>query len=499
MKKQGIVTLVGAGPGDELLITRKGFHALEDAEVLVYDSLSSDAFLKYVPETCETIYVGKRCGHHSMKQEEINALLVEKGLEGKKVVRLKGGDPFVFGRGGEEILALKEHGILYEVIPGVTSAVAAPAYAGIPVTHRGMSRSFHVITGHTASSDHPLTDNLETLAKLEGTLVFLMGLNHLSEIVEGLMEKGKPSDTPVALIENGTLPNQRKVTGTLSTIVEQARVHQVVSPALIVIGQVAFLSMESTKEPLSLEGMTVGVTGTQSMVEKLTARLEAEGASIYPCPFLKLVTHPELLDEPFSNLQRYDWVIFTSSNAIRIFFAHLKKRKIDIRSISHLKYAVIGTGTGNELVKHGIYADFVPSEFTTKVLAEEFVKSAGKNQRVLIPRAVKGSKFLTDFLKRKKVEFDEIPVYDIEADKTRLNQFCNQIKKCDIITFESSSGVEGFFQLQNAKELLKQVTPVCIGEVTADTLKKKGVDKMLTGEDNTIEGIVSCLKSKKKQ
>lgn len=494
MKKQGFVTLVGAGPGDELLITRKGFQALQEAEVLVYDSLSSDAFLKYVPERCENIYVGKRCGHHSMKQEEINRVLIEKGLEGKQVVRLKGGDPFVFGRGGEEVLALMEHHIPYEVIPGVTSAIAAPAYAGIPVTHRGMSRSFHVITGHTASLEHPLTDNLEALAKLEGTLIFLMGLNHLSEIVTGLMENGKSEHTPVAIIENGTLPNQRKITGALSTIVEEVKKQKVTSPAIIVVGQVASLSMESTKQPLPLDGINALVTGTEKMSEKLTRRLLAEGASVYPCPYLELKTKPELLDTPFDCLNSYDWVMFTSSNAIRIFFAHLNARRIDIRAISHLKFAVIGTGTGKELERYGLFADFIPSEFTTKIMAEEFVKSAGNVKRVLLPRAAKGSKILTDILTREQVPFDEIPVYDVLPNEEKLEQLSKQIETCDFVTFESSSGVEGFFKLRNAHELLQNTIPVCIGEVTARTLRQKGVDRMLTGDDNTIEGIIDCLK-----
>ncbi len=494
MKEQGYVKLVGAGPGDELLITRKGFMALGDCEVLIYDSLASDAFLQDVPEDCEKIYVGKRCGHHSMKQEEINALLVKKALEGKRVVRLKGGDPFVFGRGGEEILALQEHNISYEVIPGVTSAVAAPACAGIPVTHRGISRSFHVITGHTASADNSLTDHLEVLAKLEGTLIFLMGLNHLSAIVEGLKINGKSAHTPVALIENGTLPNQRRITGTLATIVKLAKDYRVVSPAIIVIGEVASLTMEARTPKNLLSGLRIAVTGTPKMTKKLSKYLEVEGAYVRAYPYLEIASNAELLNGSLERIDQYQWIMFTSSNGIRIFFAHLQAKRIDIRKLAHMKFAVIGSGTEEELARYGIFADFVPSVYTSDVLAKEFANIVSKSERVLIPRAKQGSKELTKILQAEKVMFDEIPLYNVEVNKYHLLELQHNLSEYDYITFESSSGVKGFFEIEHAKELLQIVTPVCIGKVTASTLKQRGVDKMLIGDDNTLKGILTCLK-----
>lgn len=499
MKNKGFVQLVGAGPGDELLITRKGFQALKDCQVLIYDSLSSDAFLQYVPSDCEKLYVGKRCGHHSMKQEEINALLVEKGLEGKRVVRLKGGDPFVFGRGGEEVIALQENQIPFEVIPGVTSAIAAPAYAGIPVTHRGVSRSFHVITGHTASLDNPLGDNFETYAKLEGTLIFLMGLNHLALIAEGLVSNGKSKDTPVALIENGTLPSQRNIVGTLANIVELATEKNVVSPAIIVVGGAAALTFKDQSDSRPLFNRKIAVTGTPSMVKKLSRRLEQEGASVYPCDYLEVVSEGALLDDCLENIEKYRWIMFTSSNSIRIFFDRMKQLRIDRRILSQLKFAVVGTGTGKELEQYGIYPDFMPACYTTKALAEEFSKTAAKDERILIPRAKKGSKELTEILDREHIPYDDIALYDVVPDTDKLDALSKAISACEYVTFESSSGVDGFFELKDAKEMIKNVTPVCIGNVTADTLKKRGVDKMLIGDDNTIEGIISSLINRKEE
>lgn len=499
MKKNGFVSLVGAGPGDEMLITRKGFQAIKECQVVIYDSLSSDGFLKYVPEACEKLYVGKRCGHHSMKQNEINQLLVQKALEGKKVVRLKGGDPFVFGRGGEEVLALQEHQIPFEVIPGVTSAIAAPAYAGIPVTHRGISRSFHVITGHTASVENPLGEHFETYAKLEGTLVFLMGLNHLEQITQGLITNGKPKNTPVALIENGTLPNQRNIVGTLSDIAALAKKHKVVSPAIILVGEVAALSLKNDSCRLPLSGLKVGVTGTQAMVSKLTKHLEREGASVYPCDYLNVVSYSSLLDRALERLENYHWIMFTSSNSIRIFFERMKEQKVDMRKLAKVKFAVVGPGTANMLERYGFYADFMPSVYTTRALGEEFTDITEKETFILLPRAKKGSKELTDILNREKISYDEILIYDVLPDKEKMKNFQEILRDCDYITFESSSGVDGFFAVEHAKTIFESVTPVCIGNVTADTLKKWGVDKMLVGDDNTIEGIISCLRNRKEE
>jgi uroporphyrinogen III methyltransferase/synthase len=256
--------------------------------------------------------------------------------------------------------------------------------------------------------------------------------------------------------------------------------------------------MKSTKEKLPLDGAMIGVTGTAKMAGKLSKRLEMEGASVLQYPYLRLESRADLLDKPLEQLQTYQWVVFTSSNAVRLFFGHLQVRRIDIRQLSHLKFAVIGSGTGEELQRFGIFPDFLPSEYTTKVLGTELVKVVGTKERMLIPRAKRGSKELTQILYSHNMLFDEVPFYDVVPDQGELQNFADHMKECEFVTFESSSGVDGFFGLdskENAKERLSKVMPVCIGEGTADTLSKWGAGKMLVGNDNTIEGMVSVLKA----
>ena len=509
----GKAYLVGAGPGNGGLITVKGQQTLKAAEVLVYDRLGSEELLSLVPEDCERIYVGKEAGHHIKKQSEINRILVEKALEGKCVVRLKGGDPFVFGRGGEEIQALTEAGISYEVIPGVTSAIGALEAAGIPVTHRNIARDFHVFTGHIShEGGEGLSGDYNLYAKLPGTLIFLMGLSNLEEIVKRLMDGGKDGETPAAVVTDGTLSRMRVVRASLKDLPAAVRRAGLTPPGIIAVGEVCAFHFTSMV-PGALTGITVGVTGTESVGGRIMNRLAVEGAkTIRAGESLVVRESMERLDQALSDLSQYSWVIFTSRNAVRIFFERMCERHVDIRKLGGLKFAAVGRGTGEYLESVGITPDFIPEEYTTKALADGLVRllkedaevsRAGKlcssetagpcaaSEKLLIPRAKQGSKVLTETLAKQGYAFDDIPIYDIQVEQTELAR----LKTADYITFESGSGVRGFFAGREAEaaSLFETVRPVCIGKVTAAVLAEYGVKNALTASDYTADGIIEVL------
>ena len=499
----GMVYLVGAGPGDPELLTLKGKRLLSQAEVLVYDRLAAPEFIKMVPETCEKIYVGKVPGNHSMVQDEINQVLVHYALKGKRVVRLKGGDPFVFGRGGEEILELEKHGIPYEVVSGVTSPVAALAHAGIPITHRGIGQSFHVITGHTAikskgigvleADDGTLTDGFAEYAKLQGTLVFLMGLKNLELIVERLIKNGKDPKTPSAIVTDGTLPSMRCVRGSLESLPQLVKEHGLKSPGIIVVGLVAEFEMTSRKL-LPLSGITVGVTGTDAIYEKLASKLYAEGASVSRIGKSEILPmNEDALTLAVRDLKSYQWIVFTSRNAIDLFFHVIRTENVDVRTFCHVKFAVVGRGTKEYLQKFGLYADFVPNDFTTESLADGLAKLVKAGEHVLIPRAKQGSKRLTEILQTANIEYTDLSVYDVIVARSKVSD----LKGLDVLTFESGSGVRGFFETdkeEKADILNQYVYPVCIGRVTANVLKEYGVTRALIAKDYTADGICEILK-----
>lgn len=498
MNKKGIVHLVGAGPGDPELLTLKGETRLKECDVLIYDRLASESLLDLAPRECEKIYVGKGTGNHSSSQEEINRIIVAKALEGKRVVRLKGGDPYVFGRGGEEVLALQEAGIPYEVIPGITSAIAAAAYAGIPVTHRGISQSFHVITGHTEDGDNQLTDNYETLAKLEGTLVFLMGMGNLSRIITELCKYGKDRSTPAAVISNGTTGKQKAVRGTLYDIESKVARNNLKAPAVIIIGQVAELNMEnSLKGPLS--GIRVGVTGTKKLADKLIRLLKEYGADTQDLSYMYVKEFEDNteLNEAVRNLPSYTWIVFTSTNGVNVFFNYLRRNQIDYRKLSGISFAAVGSGTREALLKQGFYADYVPPVYTTVSLAEGLAELLTKKDRVLIPRAVNGSEDLTGILNRHHISYREIKVYSIEIEKEKRDRVMSGLTGYDYITFASASGVEGFFgnMKEELPEKLQNTRVVCIGGVTAAKLAGYGINDCMAGEEYSVSGMVECILS----
>ncbi len=493
-EEKGCVILAGAGPGDPGLITVKSVEALRSCDAVVYDSLASEDFLKEVKTDCEKIYVGKRAGHHSMKQEEINRILVEQAKMGRRVVRLKGGDPFVFGRGGEEILELQKAGIPYEVIPGVTSAVAALASAGIPITHRGMSRSFHVMTGHTRENGLP--EDLEQFGKLSGTLVFLMGLSHLQEICQRLMAQGKSAETPAAVIQSGTLPEQKAVRGTLADIYEKCREAGIASPAIIAVGDVTALSMESTlKRPL--EGVKAGITGTPAFTGKLELALKEQGARLERMAVLEVVSYADSkpVQDCLEKLEQYTWLVFTSANGVRIFLKTLLESGRDYRSLSHVKLAAVGKGTDRELRQHGLRADYVPERYCAEDLARGLADRLGEDDRVLIPRAVRGSAELPGILGEAGIVYDDVALYDVKSLGLQGEALEERLRGLDYLTFASASGVEAF--LENLpvekRRVLDGIRLVSIGDATAAAMKAAGYPADLEAKEFSAAGIVDCI------
>ena len=493
-KRTGFVTLVGAGPGDPKLITVKGLEALKACDAVVYDSLASDELLNEVRPECEKIYVGKRAGHHSMKQEEINQVLVEQAKKGRNVVRLKGGDPFVFGRGGEEILELQKEKIAYEVVSGVTSAIAALASAGIPITHRGMSRSFHVMTGHTRENGVP--EDLKEFGKLSGTLVFLMGLSHLEEICQSLVNQGRPLSTPAAVIQNGTLPEQKTVRGTLKDIGEKCRREGIGSPAIIVVGDVTELHMESTyKRPLA--GIKVGITGTPSFTGRLETVLKDYGAQVEKIAVMDVVSLADTtpVQNCLRQLSSYTWIAFTSANGVRIFLKALLDSGRDYRSLGHVKLAAVGKGTDRELRVHGLRADYIPQQYCTESLAHGLAGQLKPEDKILIPRAVRGSEDLTRILSQAGISYEDVPLYDVKSLGLEGRDLAETIKGLDYLTFASGSGVESFLEnlAEEDRNVLKETTLTAIGDVTAKVLEQAGFPADRIAGEFSISGLAECI------
>ncbi|MGN0377863.1 MAG: uroporphyrinogen-III C-methyltransferase [Suilimivivens sp.] len=493
----GMVYLIGAGPGAEELITIRGAALLKEAEVLLYDRLASPEFLLQVPEICEKIYVGKREGNHSVSQEKINELLVEKAKEGKTVVRLKGGDPFVFGRGGEEILALEKENIPYEVVPGITSAIGALEMAGIPVTHREEARSFHVITGHTAKEQEP--ERFCQYGKLEGTLIFLMGVGNLPLIREQLLKAGKDKDTPAAIVEQGTCIRQRRIDGTLETIVEEAEENQVKPPAILVVGKVAACHMVSETRPLS--GRKIAVTGTAAMTEKLEKKLKDLGAFVYSASYLKVVP-TDILRKEMPDWSAFSWLVFTSGNGVKQFFEQIRELQIDVRELSHFQYAVIGRGTADMLWQYGIHADYIPKQYTVEELAKGLSQRLCREEKVLVLRAKEGSKDLPKIFREQEVSFEDLGIYETIADKDMAEQLWQQRDILDTVTFASSSGVKAFFAAKPMSENVSEEKGfpkrlICIGRKTEEALREnlppEEWKRIRTAKEYTAEGLIETL------
>jgi len=502
-EKDGKVYLVGAGPGDPGLLTLKAKECLSQADVVVYDYLANEAFLDYANHKAELIYVGKKGGCHIMNQDEINNLLVKKAKEGLKVVRLKGGDPFIFGRGGEEAQDLAKAGISFEVVPGVTSAIAVPAYAGIPLTHRDYNSTVTFVTGHEDPTKKESDIAWDALAKSRGTLVFLMGVGNLPGIVENLMEHGRSPETPVAIIQNGTVPEQKTVTGRLHDITEKAQREGVKPPAIIVVGDIVNLRGElEWFEKRPLFGKRVVVTRAREQASDFLACLNELGATCIEFPTIEVVPPPswDALDRAIMRLERYRWVLFTSVNGVKFFFERLNALGMDVREMTDLKVGAIGPKTAQALEQKGIKPDLVPDEYRAEAIIGGMKEEEVKGARILLPRATRARDVLPVELVNRGAIVDEVPTYQTikpSQDTGRVRKMLEQ-GAIDMVTFTSSSTVNNFMEMfQTEKDQLQRwmenVAVACIGPITAQTAEKKGLSVSITPSEYTIEALTSAI------
>lgn len=495
------VYLVGAGPGDTGLLTLKGKACIERADVIVYDYLAADALLQYARKDAELIYAGKKGGNHTLTQTEINALLVKKALEGNVVTRLKGGDPFIFGRGGEEIEALLKAEIPFEVVPGVTSAIAAPAYAGIPLTHRKFTSTVTLITGHENPDKETSSINWKALADMNGTLVFLMGVKNLPNIVMRLHQQGMDGTTPVALVRWGTTPRQQAVTGTLATIIDNVRAAGLTSPCIIVVGEVVGLREKMQWfENRPLFGKKIVVTRARAQASDMVAQLVELGAECLEYPVIKTVPMDDgtRLDEAIARLSAYDWIIFTSVNGVDFFFRRLRALGRDARALGGLRTACIGPVTAERLLSCGIATDILPDSFRAESIVTAFRPEPMTGKRVLLPRAAEARMVLPEELMKMGAAVDEIPVYRTVDDTENIDRLIRQLeaRAVDLITFTSSSTVTNFKKLlppDRFETLMADTRVAAIGPITADTAEKNGFRVDISAETFTIPGLCDAI------
>ena len=492
--KKGQVILVGAGPGDPGLLTIKGRHAIEQAEVVVYDRLVSQPILDLIPATAERINVGKESSHHLVPQERINEILLEKALEGKRVVRLKGGDPFLFGRGGEEMELLAEHHVPFQEVPGITSAIAVPAYGGIPVTHRDFCSSLHIITGHQRAG-MPLNIKFDALVKTEGTLVFLMGVSALPQICKGLLEAGMNPQMPAAVVEKGTTPAQRPILSTLEHLPADAEKAQVKSPAIIVVGKVCALSSQfDWFDHLPLKGRQVIVTRPKERAGTLSKRLRDLGAEVteFPCiETVPIVPCPEM-EEAISKIAEYQWLAFTSPAGVKTLMEMLDRTGRDVRALGSIKLAAIGAGTDRELRKHGLHADLIPDVYDGAHFGEALCQShvTGK---ILILRAQWGTPALTDALNESNIPYDDIRCYETKYDCPNSQEIREllQTQTDVLVTFTSASTVKGFIGALDDFDK-SHVVAACIGAQTEAEAKKHGLHT-ITAQKATMDALIERI------
>ncbi len=494
---QGFVSLVGAGPGDPKLLTLRGKEALENADVVIYDYLVHPSILKHAPKA-KLIYVGKKGGDpNSTPQDSIESLMLQAARQGKRIVRLKGGDPFVFGRGGEEALFLADHKIPFEIVPGITAGIAAPAYAGIPVTHRGMAAEVTFITGH----EDPLKDkqniNWKAVAGLSGTIVLFMGVKTLPDTASILIQYGKSPATPVSVIRWGSTAEQQVVTGTLENISEKLKAAKLTPPALTVIGEVNQLrSQLKWFEEKPLFGKTVLVTRSRKQASQLGEQLESLGARVLELPTIEIepIQNSPRLKKAIGQISQFDWIVFTSENGAEAFFDELKRLHKDSRILKDTKIAAIGPGTTAKLNSYLIRPDLVPKVFTTEGLLNAFKKIKVSNKRFLLLRTNIASELLNKSLKKLGALVTEIPVYKTKKPK-HLSQKVAELMgeyAIDYATFTSSSTAENFFNsLRNGHRLNAKI--ISIGPVTSKTIRQCGFSVTREAKVSTIPGLVDAV------
>jgi uroporphyrinogen III methyltransferase/synthase len=498
---KGIVYLVGSGPGDPKLISVKGVECLKEADVVVYDRLASQRILDYARPSAKMAYVGKKASEHFLEQDQINKLLADEAKKGKIVVRLKGGDPFIFGRGGEEALFLTENDIPFEIVPGISSAYSVPAYAGIPVTHRGVTSTVAFITGHEDPTKESTDIDWEKISTGAGTLVFLMGVNNLSKIVAQLLKYGRDKNTPVALIRWGTLPGQEVITGTLSDIVDVAKTKDFKPPAVIVVGDVIRLREQLAwfeKKPLF--GMRILVTRSRNQASDLVSLLEKKGAQPIEFPTIKIEPPQsfEQLDAAINGLNKYQWAVFTSANGVDFFFDRLQALGKDLRELKGIKMAAIGPATAKRLAGLQLLIDYVPDEYRAEAVIDGFKKVGVAGLNILIPRAEVAREILPEQLREMGATVDVATAYRTVSDDSKVDEIKGMLtgKEIDIVTFTSSSTAKNFVNLLaelDLPKLLENVRIACIGPITANTVRKLGLQVDIEAKEYTIPGLVEAI------
>ncbi|MFC1735613.1 uroporphyrinogen-III C-methyltransferase [Candidatus Hydrogenedentota bacterium] len=503
-EKRGKVYLVGAGPGDPGLITVKGMECIKKADVVVIDYLANPMLQAMIRPDCELIYVGKKASSHTMEQRDINALLVKKGLAGNVVARLKGGDPFVFGRGGEEAMALVEAGVEFEVVPGVTSGVAAPAYAGIPVTTRRLSSSVTLVTGHEDPTKPESDVDWQFLASSPGTVCFYMGVKNLPKIAARLIEAGKSPDTPVALVRWGTHPEQEALTGTLNDIAEKAKEAGFNPPAITVVGEVVKLREHLTWfENKPLFGQTIVVTRARKQAGDLSAKLAELGAAVIECPTIEIgpPIEPEKLSDAAKNAGQYDWLVFTSVNGVDAFFDALRANGLDARALGKTRVCAIGPATLERLECRGIVADCMPEKYVAESVAEALLAIGSvEGKSFLLPRADIARSALPEMLAEYGATVDDIEAYSTitgDGGKGPVLKLLDE-GKLDAVTFTSSSTARNFVKLfsEEIDRFKADVTFASIGPVTTKTATELGLDIDIEAGEYTIPGLISALREK---
>ena len=492
------VALVGAGPGERGLLTLRGAELLQTADVVLYDRMVGEDILAMIPEKAEKIDVGKNAGLHPVPQDVINRLLLEKAQQGLNVVRLKGGDPFVFGRGGEELELLAANNIPFEVVPGVTSGIAGAAYAGIPVTHRDCASSVHIITAHAQNNEAP-NINYDALVSTGGTLVFMMGVAAIAAVCDGCIAAGMDADMPAAIVENAATTMQRAFLGTVLTLPAIARANNVQSPAVIIMGKVCRFSERYhwfDKKPL--HGKRVVVVRGRDGASNLSDKLRETGCHVIEISCLKIapLTGPGCaLEKKLKTIQVYSWLVFTSGVGVNIFFDYIIESEFDIRELHRLKTACVGIETEREVTKRGVKVDYRPAEYNGAALARGLagLLKNSSGEKLLIARAKDADEDLTRILADAGIAFDDVPVYEKIKDIEGFDAVVNTICENDIVTFTSSSAVESFVEAAAHIDLGK-IKAVCIGEKTAATARTHGME-VYVAEEATVKSMVDKIRA----
>jgi len=501
LNSTGKVYLIGAGPGDPGLITVKGLECVKKADVIIYDYLANERLLDQRRPDAELVYVGKQGGKHTLPQEEINKLIVQKATEGKIVARLKGGDPFIFGRGGEEAEDLVDSGIPFEVVPGVTAATAVPTYAGIPLTHRDHTASVAFVTGHEDPTKPESKVHWDKISTGIGTLVFFMGMKNLKNIVENLVAHGRNAETPVALIQWGTRTDQRVVTGTLKDIVRKVDDAKLGPPAIIIVGEVVKLRQKlNWYESKPLFGKRVVVTRSRDQASVFAEMLIDRGATTIEFPTIDVVPPASWaeLDSAIRGIETFDWIIFTSANAVKFFMERLRSLGKDLRILKGVNICTVGPKTAESLESYGLRADLIPSEFKAEGVLAALGGTKVKGKKILVPRAKKARELIPDKLREQGAEVTVATAYENVRPASDVERVRKMFEghKISAVTFTSSSTVHNFVEILGQKEYIKMIEGVkvaCIGPVTAKTAEEYGMKIDIMPKDYTIPALVDAM------